>query len=258
MNDDEYDKFEDAILDGVDVGEIKQISKVPVGFRNYVAKNAERIAGWNNKPYWVKDNPQFINEIPEVEKANVLTYDESILTSNSMFSKHKVKIDNEFDDVHNELNSIEKTAIYNYSASGFEKLNQYLLGNSSPLPIEKEYLDNMSNALETALAKMDSNFEGVVYRGANLPKTRLDDIKNIFENGGVYSEPFFQSSSYGAGAEFPGSVRYIINSKTGKKIQSLTKYGVEEKEVLFNRNAKFKITDIQEGEKITTIYMDEI
>jgi len=61
MSDDEYDKFEDAILDGVDPRSIKQISKPPVGFRNYVSKNAKWIKGWKSKPYWVKDNPDFVS-----------------------------------------------------------------------------------------------------------------------------------------------------------------------------------------------------
>jgi len=61
MNDSEYDKFEDAILAGVQPRNIKGVTKVPVGFTKYIEKNAERIAGWKNKPYWVKDNPDFVS-----------------------------------------------------------------------------------------------------------------------------------------------------------------------------------------------------
>lgn len=61
MSDQQYDKFEDAILDGEQPEEIKMISKPPVGFTNYVKKNSARIKGWNSKPYWVKDNPDFVS-----------------------------------------------------------------------------------------------------------------------------------------------------------------------------------------------------
>jgi hypothetical protein len=55
ISDKEYDKFEDDILAGREP-DVKKITDMPEKFNQYVEKNAERISGWNSKPYWITDN----------------------------------------------------------------------------------------------------------------------------------------------------------------------------------------------------------
>jgi hypothetical protein len=62
LSDEEYDKFEDAILAG-EQPNIKNITKLPEAFKNYVSKNAERISGWKTLPTWVKYNREFTKAI---------------------------------------------------------------------------------------------------------------------------------------------------------------------------------------------------
>jgi hypothetical protein len=58
MNDQEYDRYEDALLEGRAPRAIstERVRDVPKGFRDYVSENLARIQGWSNPPYWVRDN----------------------------------------------------------------------------------------------------------------------------------------------------------------------------------------------------------
>ncbi len=59
MTAEQYDKYEDAILDGTDqeyLERIKHIDSVPKGFINWIDKNTERAAGWKSMPYFIRDN----------------------------------------------------------------------------------------------------------------------------------------------------------------------------------------------------------
>lgn len=65
MNNDEYSKFEDAILAGEDpnVASTNTITQPPKGFTDYLEANGDRIAGWKNTPYWVKDNAKYVGDL---------------------------------------------------------------------------------------------------------------------------------------------------------------------------------------------------
>ena len=58
MTDEEYEKYEDALLEGKTprVRSVNQINDVPANFRQWVKDNQERISNWNSTPYWVRDN----------------------------------------------------------------------------------------------------------------------------------------------------------------------------------------------------------
>ena len=46
-----------------------EVNDVPDNFKKYIADNAERIDGWSSVPYYIKDNPQYVDEIiVEAEK----------------------------------------------------------------------------------------------------------------------------------------------------------------------------------------------
>lgn len=62
MGDEDYDKLEDSILGlrEFDPQSVEQVSAPPAGFTNYVTKNRERMEGWKNKPYWMRDNGKYL------------------------------------------------------------------------------------------------------------------------------------------------------------------------------------------------------
>lgn len=63
ISDAEYDKYEDSILSGGTAPEIEYVKEIPAKAKQYIEKNAERINGWSNKPYFIKDNPQYTKEL---------------------------------------------------------------------------------------------------------------------------------------------------------------------------------------------------
>ena len=65
MTDAEYDKLEDAILAGEDPNVVSKttVEDPPEGFTDFLRVNRDRINGWNSTPYWVKDNPEFVQPL---------------------------------------------------------------------------------------------------------------------------------------------------------------------------------------------------
>lgn len=39
-----------------------EVTNVPAAFRDYIRENQKRIAGWNSTPYYIKDNPHYIDK----------------------------------------------------------------------------------------------------------------------------------------------------------------------------------------------------
>lgn len=39
-----------------------EVTATPLGFRNYIKKNQKRIAGWTSTPYYIKDNPHYVDK----------------------------------------------------------------------------------------------------------------------------------------------------------------------------------------------------
>jgi hypothetical protein len=60
MSDEDYEKYEDAILSGQPLPTVEGIKELPQGFTNYISENAERIKGYKNVPYYIKFNKDLI------------------------------------------------------------------------------------------------------------------------------------------------------------------------------------------------------
>lgn len=64
MGDEEYDKLENAILgiEDFEPNSANLVTQPPAGFTKYVRENKKRIDGWENEPYWVKDNREYYDK----------------------------------------------------------------------------------------------------------------------------------------------------------------------------------------------------
>jgi hypothetical protein len=65
LTDAEYSKYEDQIL-GIgtfDDEPSNKITEPPAGFNKFLEDNKDRINGWKNTPYWVKDNPAYASAL---------------------------------------------------------------------------------------------------------------------------------------------------------------------------------------------------
>lgn len=64
LSDDEYDAFENALLEGKRYSPKKSINyvgDVPEGFKSWILQNKDRISGWKSKPYFIQDNFKYGN-----------------------------------------------------------------------------------------------------------------------------------------------------------------------------------------------------
>ena len=155
------------------------------------------------------------------------------------------------------LSVYEKALIFKYSYDGYEELNEHLRVQEGNNTTEFGIL------LDHCLTKLP-NFEGLVYRGANLTRNELKKYKDGAESGTPIIEPTFVSTSKSRliAMQFGANILFRIYSRKGKEIEKIAKFGKynppNEKEVLFRPNSSFRVLDEREQGNYTLITMEEI
>ena len=157
----------------------------------------------------------------------------------------------------NQLTVYEKAVIYKYSNDGFESINEILRKSKG------KKVNDFGSYLNYSLNKL-KNFDGLVYRGANLSKRELNKYMNAFKNNSLITEYSFISTSKSRliAMSFKGNVLFRMFSRTGKDIEKITKFGISgysnEKEVLFRSNRMFRILDITNESTYKLITVEEV
>jgi ADP-ribosyltransferase exoenzyme len=155
------------------------------------------------------------------------------------------------------LTLYEKSLIYKYSSDGYININEELRTS------EGKAINSYGKLLVKALSKLP-NYEGIVYRGANLAKNELERYKKALKTNTPITEYSFVSTSKARliAMAFNGNCLFRIVSKSGKEIDKIAKFGVhghpDEKEVLFNPNCEFEILAITNETTYTLITMEEL
>lgn len=62
-SDEEYERLEGAILEGKEPPPIDRVQDIHPSAKEWIRENAERIRGWKNVPYFLKDNPQYTKDL---------------------------------------------------------------------------------------------------------------------------------------------------------------------------------------------------
>ncbi|MBS1532784.1 MAG: hypothetical protein JSU01_20950 [Bacteroidetes bacterium] len=156
-----------------------------------------------------------------------------------------------------DLTVFEKAFILKYSNDGFESLNEQLRNS------EGENIPQFGKLLESCLNKLN-NFDGVVYRGANLTDLEL----NKYIDANTANEPLKEfayisaSKSRLIAMEFRGNVLFRIYSRSGKEIEKIAMHGIygapNEKEVLFKPNRRFNVLEVTQQAGYSLITLEEI
>ena len=149
------------------------------------------------------------------------------------------------------LSSGEQQSLHRYTegeASIYRQLNRELRdGDPSP------EMRAQAEALDAVLQKLPK-VEGEVYRGEERP---LEDLDWYEQNIGALDErPAFTSSTQGRAETYPGNARFVIQSKSGRRIAVYSaKPG--QQEVLFGTGTKFRITAVERDGDHATIWLEE-
>ncbi len=155
-----------------------------------------------------------------------------------------------------ELSVYEKALIYKYSNDGYEIVNENLRKSKG------KKLDEFGKLLNKTLAKLP-NFDGVVYRGANMTTQELQRYKEAVTKNKILKEYSFVSTSKSRliAMAFKGNTLFRIYSRTGKEVEKIAKFGLHgtsnEKEVLFRPNRNFIILEVAKELDYTLITMEE-
>lgn len=159
---------------------------------------------------------------------------------------------------HPELTLSEKALIYKYSDDGYLKLNEKLRSNKG------KNTAVFGKLLVKALGKLN-DYSSLTYRKVQLTRGQQNIYKKASDTGLYVKEPAFSSTSKikDLAILFPGNTLFIINSKTGKDIEKIAKFGYEdpynEYEVLFLPNREFEVLEIDDSiSDLLLITMEEI
>ncbi len=132
-----------------------------------------------------------------------------------------------------------------YRGSGYHDMNEALRsGDPHEVAQFQDKIDHLDNALEK-LPQHDGVTEPVV-RGFPLRGEDLDDLLTRYEPGSIVSEGSYTSTS--KNSPFPGNVEMIIESNQGRDA-SVMRPGDPEAEVIFGRNAQFRVVSREFNEQ---------
>ena len=198
---------------------------MPDNFKKWVISNQQRIDDSKKRgtlPYFLKDNPSYLK-----------------------------------DDKNKYIASVTK-----YTGSYYPRINQYLRG-------QRRQLDNESLSVISDISKyisLSDKYVGTSYRGIAADRAMFDNLKSL-KKGDDYIEDGFMSTSanklvaddFADGAQY--KIIFEIEEKNGVDISYISDIQ-EEKEILFDKSSKFKITKIKVVDKKIFgnlyIYMEEI
>lgn len=158
------------------------------------------------------------------------------------------------------LTTIDKAAIYYYSDDGHEALNRKLHASSG----HNNTL--FGQGLAAALAKLPP-YRDKVNSGVQLRPEQLRPYRACAGSGQPVSWPAFLSASYKVAIarkylrNSPGSCLFVIQSRTGRLIEEISKFGVDgqnEHEVLFAPHTRFEVLEVASEPGYTRIVLDEL
>ena len=141
------------------------------------------------------------------------------------------------------LTEAEQYAMNKYISSDFYTINEKLRNNVKLSDTEQK----LANDLDKALDKMPV-YNGLVSRSLEIIPEELEEFLNKHKLNNIVDYSAYTSTTKGERYNNLSNVELYIESKTGKNI---TQYNEEEQEILFKRNSKFRVKEI---EKIKSTY----
>lgn len=265
-------EYQRAILDGKDVsgwqweGEVKD---VPGEFNTWIDNNRERAKGWSNMPYFVRDNPQYVNGF------EVNTYSEAerkFTRARRTNEAMKESLDKYLQKLYPEMPNTEKAAIYHYTqgnTSAYRQLNKQLRDGKL-----SEFNEAFSELLSNALQKLPP-MEATVYRTIRLNKTRLRAFTEMATNGAEATFEGFTSTTLDRSiaelfaANHEGikknetDVLLVIGGKSGRSVEDFSQFGVRynkpnQREVLFDKGMKVRFDRVVQEDGAFVFYITEL
>lgn len=151
----------------------------------------------------------------------------------------------------NKLTKNEQYSINKYISSDFYVINEKLRNNQE---LTRDEINLVSN-LDRALDKL-SNYKGLVTRSLEIKnKEELEKFLNEYQINNIVSYAGYTSTTAGERYNNNSNIELYIYSQNGK---DMIKYNMQEQEILYKRNSKFKVKEIEFLNNTYQILLEEI
>jgi hypothetical protein len=238
----------------------KQITEPPKALGEWITRNQERAKGWGDMPYWIKDNKQYTNGF----QVNTYTPEEYKFTHARKTAMAMSRAIEELNRLYPNIPNTNLAAIHHYTKAGgnYRQLNKQL---------DKGTITDFNTASATLISKGLEKLpkvEGIIYRGTIMKRKDFNRIysnanevtHNIFTSATKSSDIAVQFATYKQPKKSEVQIIFAINSRNGRDISKISEFnGIfapdNQKEVLFDRNTKFRITK-QETDKGGTVWIE--
>ncbi len=272
MTDEELKARRKALLNGEEPPKIKsknEVTGIPARFDEWIADNKERAKGWSSMPYFVRQNPKYIQGFEvDTYTPTERKFTRARRTSEAMRESAGLYVQS----LYPEIPTTEKAAIYHYTqgeGAAYRQLNNQLRrGELSDFNIA------FSELLSDALSKLDITTE-TVYRTVRLNKTKLRAFIELADKQGSAIFDGFTSSSLSRETALEFAERHtgrkknetdvllVIKGKSGHPIEDFSQFGgryegkPNQREVLFDKGLKFKFTGYKHSDGSFEFYLTE-
>ena len=254
-------------LDGKSVNKVTSVS---AKFDQWIADNKERAKGWSAMPYFVRQNPEYIQgfEVDAYSPAE-RKFTRARRTNEAMQESLGIFLQSKYP----ALPNTEKAAIFHYpqgEGATFRQLNNQLRrGNLT------EFNEAFSELLSKGLSKLETTTE-TVYRSVRLNKTCLREFiewatksENVafrgFTSGSLDRNTAIEfGESHKGRKKNETDVLLVIRGKSGHPIEGLSQFSgrfngkPNQREVLFDKGSKFTFTGYHEKDGVYEFFISEI
>lgn len=260
------------ILEGepVSEGSVNSVAEVPQRFNDWVADNKERAKGWSSMPYFIRQNPQYVQgfEVDTYTKAE-RKFTRARRTNEAMQESLGIFLQSKYP----ALPNTEKAAIFHYTqgeGATFRQLNNQLRrGNLT------EFNEAFSQLLSQGLSKLETTTE-TIYRTIRLNKTKLKAFIDVSEArrtavfDGFTSASLDKQTVIDFAAKHTGrkknetDILLVIQGKSGHPIEDFSQFGgrfagkPNQREVLFDSGCEFRFDKVELEEGTYVFYLTEI
>ena len=233
---------------------VNEVKDVPDGFKQWVDDNIHRAKSWENTPYFIRDNKDFIRED---FKVNVYNKTEKAFARKRRTNLAMSRVEY-YNKTYPNIPEVQQAAVNAYTQSitcdnkgaTSREINRRLRNGT-----EDEYVSVASRLISQALKKLPV-YEGIAYRGETMSMKKLQE-RFLDHIGEVVSDKGFVSSSLYMDTPkkfilhdgIPKShkrVIFEIQSKNGRNISKISEFnGIfnpeNQHEVLFDKGTKFLV-----------------
>lgn len=234
---------------------VNEVKDVPDGFKMWIDNNIHRAKSWDNTPYFIRDNKDFIRED---FKVNIYNKTEKAFVRKRRTNLAMSRVEY-YNKIYPDIPEVQQAAVNAYTQAIWadnkgatsREINRRLRYGT-----EDEYVSVASSLISQALKKLPT-YEGVVYRSETMSMKKLQErflnhIGEVVTDKGFVSSSLYMDTpkkfiSHDGIPKSHKRVIFEIQSKNGRNISKISEFnGIfnpeNQYEVLFDKETRFWVS----------------